>query len=1155
MRSKLLCRKRWSDESGVSEIVGNILILMITVVLFTGIIAFVNQMPVPQMATKADFSASVAFADSGTNATISVTHIGGEVLDSSKTIVLVSIDSTTYSYRLSNDTSFGRDEWATGITWTKPFSGTDYSSSISVTIVDDVRHSAIWMSQLSGGTGGNPPTILQRYVDSDSETMSIDPIKRNDNFTLYVKISDLDNDLDTVWVDSTGLVGGMAQHPFTRPVGGTVAPEGGWFEWDFNGYADNVSAIDGKILMIHALDAAGHATVVPFKLSVIVLPSDYTYLNRTDTQPGGFPPYIKNIDTGQGYGIFGESDTVGVADTDDPRTTFTRGERVYVRVASIYLSNTFGGNSLKVVDSRTNVEYTDYLDFYGLSTADEPFYDFAYGGNVAIFEAVFDTDDLMPTTYELNMLIQEAGTGTYIWKANETLFIIDPDSPMEYYPTVWLFSDTGYSLDWGYSRETAFNASGSDCVIYVAIHVQDTDSSPSVGEVRIVDMVGGTLLFGPPGSGSMIGTLETGNGTAYVFWVDLRYNNGDLWKSGTNSYTLRISQFSDTNEGVYTYSRQVFIKGFTSRADFVFGTNGLYSTKGGSTNFISPEYVFYVENNNFFTKRTLYYQENAPSTAPLYYHNAMALGDLDNDGDLDLLVGSNMDQTGSYPNLGLLLYFENSLNTYGIWQAPSVITRPAGDSTESKIEWLAMGDINGDGYTDFAYSTSDHKVIIFNNTYGAQGTVFKTWAATDDGIRKLALRDMNGDGRADLVVLAEGKVEVYDLSKWTSGLFAELPNTDVVTDPAHYNIEDFDIADVNNDGMLDIITVDPNLASHSDIEGVWLNNYTVDRDAFDKKYAIALDTTVPVIGSNVGDALSYTETYNDGYAFSFRENTTGTNIGNVSFVLRMDTLSSYTDPQLVVRAKVSEGAQEVFYIWYSVDPNPATAKYTPVIVVSGSSYRDYAINLPASIAGSANFRLKITDSSKQLGATTDQIDIDYIAIESNRVGTFWPNPMVSPSNRYHVAPVGATVDLSYTTARAINLDGLGDDRLEIAVARNGQFAVYDYNIAAPLSEWTVTDANLRPVPTAGTGLSNAVSISPTLFEVLDLNGDGYDDILTAWVSVGDSYEVSLVRAYINVGSTVAPWAVNVKDLFAGFLAGTEKGSLVKIVAGDIYMRS
>src|SRR4030042_6384726 len=79
MQFELRKRKDWNSNA-VSEIIGNILILMITVVLFSSIMAFVNQMPVPELQTKADFAAGISFTESGTAAKLTVTHIGGAAL-------------------------------------------------------------------------------------------------------------------------------------------------------------------------------------------------------------------------------------------------------------------------------------------------------------------------------------------------------------------------------------------------------------------------------------------------------------------------------------------------------------------------------------------------------------------------------------------------------------------------------------------------------------------------------------------------------------------------------------------------------------------------------------------------------------------------------------------------------------------------------------------------------------------------------------------------------------------------------------------------------------------------------------------------------------------------------------------------------------------
>ncbi len=1158
MEVKLLKRKSWTDEGGVSEIIGNILILMITVVLFSGIMMFVNQMPVPELTTKADFAASVDFDDLGSTATLTVTHIGGATMEAPLTVILVSVDEETWAWRLSEDTDFEYAEWAMGTQWVKSFTDTTYSSSISVTIVDDESHNAVWTSQVSGGMGGTPPIVLQRYVDSNADTPTVDPVKEYDDFTLFVKVTDLDKDLESVWVDSSSLVNGSVVLPFNSPTSGLVPADGGWFEWEFTDVADDSIAIDGKTLKIFAEDAAGHTTEVGYELSVIELPTElqpiYTY---EDTGEGGIPAYITHVSDGQGFGVYGENGTTMTANTSDPRTNFARGANVFVRVASTIVFNYAGGNDLTMTDLRTKTDYT-YLLTWNRGDIYDPFYNFPYGGSAMVYEATFNTSGLLPGTYTMHMLLQESGFGDNVFDTYETLYITDTDSPITYYPNMWTFQDSGYSILWGHSRTTTYNASSLNYKLYVGMYVQDAQASPapSLGEIRILDMTGGTQLYGPPGSDSMISAVSKLNNTAYVFSIDLRLNNGDNWKSGTNAYTLQISQFSDENEGIYIYSKQIYVKASLARSDFFLGTNGVYSTKGGVNNFISPEYVYYVENNNFFTTRTLFLKENAPSTSPMYYNSAMALGDLDDDGDMDLLVGSNMDKAVSYDDLGQLLYFENSMNTYGVWQAPSVITRP--DDTESKIKWIDTGDINGDGDTDFAYANDDHQVIIFNNTYGAVGKVFNTYNSTNDGIRKIALEDMTGDGKADLIVLALGKVYMYDLTKWGLGLFATIPNPAATLVS---NIEDFDIADMNNDGMLDIITADPNSASNDYVEGVWVNNYTANQNP-DEKVADTGEDVLQFAGTVTPGTLPNTLSYEDDEAaMKLSENETGEGaIGRVSVVITMESpLSTYTDQQLVVRARVSPGSQEVFYVWYSTGSDPVTAKYTPVMVITGSSYVNYTFNLPASVANSPQFYVNITDSSGQLGLETEWIDIDYIGIQSNRFGSYWENPgAFACSNRYQVTDVNDP-DEVYRTARAINFDGLGDGRLEVVVGKLNKWVVYDYKTPVPgwivdNSNTTTVDMYVHPADAAMEGRITMQACSPTLIKVEDVNGDGYDDVIVAWEGVEDTDMASILRLYLNVDPTYT-WEIDVKDIYAGMLEGTGKGSITGIEAGDIFNRS
>ena len=71
------------DESGISEVIGTILILAMTVVLFSTIIIWVSSIPTPVAQTRLDIQSGMeVMYNGGTEAglNITLTHQGGEAL-------------------------------------------------------------------------------------------------------------------------------------------------------------------------------------------------------------------------------------------------------------------------------------------------------------------------------------------------------------------------------------------------------------------------------------------------------------------------------------------------------------------------------------------------------------------------------------------------------------------------------------------------------------------------------------------------------------------------------------------------------------------------------------------------------------------------------------------------------------------------------------------------------------------------------------------------------------------------------------------------------------------------------------------------------------------------------------------------------------------
>jgi len=1126
-------RKSWS-EAGVSEIVGNIMILMITVVLFSSIMAFVQQMPVPEQATKVDFSARASFWSGGTKANLTVTHAGGATLNAADTIVLIEVDNVNHRYNMSDPVVGlkGTTKWSMGVTWAVTLTNTTSTSKITVTVVDMTKKSAVWTSQVTGGTGGNPPNILQRWVDSNNATPTPDPVLEWDDWSLYVTISDPDGDLNTtngIWIDSSQIETDRAgaNHRTDYAVSGDL------YRWDFtNIHNRSLSAedIDGRVILIHAWDKAGHQAVSSFVMTITILPTNIEYQSPVPQEgppssDSNLPSYIRWFYDNQGFGIFGEvvvnGSAQGIADTSSVKILFDKqaptDQLLFIRFASKVMTNIFTENKLTVIDIRTGLSIVPI--FNGSSTASAPFYPYPGGGGIYLYECQFKTSSLPVGAYTLSISLKNmpsTGETQKVYSGDKTIFITDNRSSIGFYPQIYLYRDSAYSVPWG-DRYTPFQLTNASCFkIYVAIKVQDTDvpPNPNVAEVRISDGTKTAELYGVPPAGSMMSSINSFSRSGvnyYSFSIDLRLNNGAEWRGGTNAYSLSIAKLSDSNEGMYSLSEQVFITGAGLRADFFAGTTGM---AGGNSNFNTREYLYYIQNNNFFSSRVLWLSESTPASNTDYTVTAMGVGDTDGDGDKDVLMGQASSNT--------LWFFENTLNTFGTWQSGSTINRK--DGTTTSVTWIAFGDVNGDGHDDFAYSNSAStgQVVIYNTTYGSTGWIFtppsgKGWTGT---ISKIALEDMTGDGRADLVVLASGKIMIYDLKYFYDpalisqkdiegkGRFAYSTGTTV----------DFDIADVDYDGHLDIVTADTVKAFNqaTAANGVNVNYYTLTAGTMK-----ILDQTYNGNGRKVGPGawvtgdIASTTTVN-GAGIKFTENATGSQAGSLVATMKFQQLTGNPDQQLRVVARVGAtngSPDEVFYGWYSIDG----VTYIPVMTISSTNFTYYNYTLPSTVMNKAIY-LKFTDSvtTNTSGTPTDWIEIDMAGVFTDTFGGY---------TGYWVY----NTDTLFTAVRAASIDGnSGNSYMEVVAAKHHDTvaanSIWKVFRATTKSTWTALTTNLPPGDTSFYVSSSSKvtagyynSLAPTLFDAVDINGDGFTDILVTNYTA-TSTDNSFIGFYMNLWS-------------------------------------
>jgi len=1125
MSFELRKRKSWSNESGVSEIIGNILILMITVVLFSSIMAFVNQMPVPELQTKADFAAGISFTESGTAATLTVTHIGGAALLPKNVGVLLDVDGQLRVYQMETDPDFEADTWNTGVQWTKYLTGITLASSVTVTIIDNEKHQAVWTSQVTGGLGGSPPTILQRYLDSNRLTPTPDPVKEGDNFSLFVRIVDLDNDLDvdSVYVNASSIGAGASLAPNEEVSG--------WYRWDFNDKADDAEAADGKLLIIHAFDLAHHETISSHSIDITILPTDIDYYESDYTfpplGPSGLPSYLSWPDNGnqQGYGIYGELFTngtaTGEADVSDSRVVFYKDEMVFIRFASMVMTNVLGQNDMVVYDVRTGLAYTP--SYVSSSTSTDPFYAYPTGGGAYVFECKFNTTGLPPGAYTCNFFLSDQpAIGSNALKADEavTITVLQEGSSIDeaFIPTVQIYKDSAHTIPWGTQSNPYAVASSDRFVVYATLKVlnaQVTPPHPTMTELRIKDSAGNSMVYGSSPAGAMISKVwKWTNGTYYYnFTVNLRLNNGDQWSGGTSAYAMWISKFNDTNEGFYTLSKMLFVTGSSGRADMFVGTAGMAS---GNNNFNTREYLYYVQNNNFFTSKLMAWSDSTPSASTDYACTALAVGDMDGDGDKDAVMGQKMSNA--------LTMYENTLNSYGIWQSGSTLTRP--DGATYPVIWLAFGDVTGDGHDDFAYANSNNQIVIYNTTYGSRGWIYYPYTGLGWGtpVQKIALEDMTGDGRADLIVLGgttSAKLYVYDLKYAYDSSLSSLRATNerfsyFPTSGSGW-IYDFDIEDMNNDGRMDILTT----GAHTMRSGVNVNYYTLQTGS-----QTLLNTAAPydpqmINGTAYPDPMTTRTNSLDGSYVLLNESTSGVSQGKMTAIVKFNTLSALTpDQELRVYAKIGAAGgatpQEVFYMWFSLDGT----YYVPVKTISNTTWKYYNYTLPQSAMGKSTVYLKFTDSlvSTASSSVQDQLYLDHVAVYTGTFGGYTASLVTS--------------DTTYTTVRGGSVDGeTGTGTyMEVAIAKDTTWQIRRYSGSAwaqMAGYLSISSSSFHP--DAHPDINEFDNTASTMFDLIDMNGDGYEDLLVCNYTITGSgitmESTSYVGLYLNLytGSGIQSW--------------------------------
>lgn len=168
------------------------------------------------------------------------------------------------------------------------------------------------------------------------------------------------------------------------------------------------------------------------------------------------------------------------------------------------------------------------------------------------------------------------------------------------------------------------------------------------------------------------------------------------------------------------------------------------------------------------------------------------LGDLDNDGDLDIVAGGSND---------LVVLLNTGSGGFG---PATNITVP-----NSSIQSVELDDLNGDGFLDITTSFHQGSGMIvfglFNNGDGTFGAPVDLVPNNSDHVWRHTTGDFDGDGDIDVAVLLHFTGQVRMLLNDGTGVFND--NGLVTVASSTFN-EIIVSADFNNDGLADLAVAD-----------------------------------------------------------------------------------------------------------------------------------------------------------------------------------------------------------------------------------------------------------------------------------------------------------------------------------------------------------
>jgi uncharacterized repeat protein (TIGR01451 family) len=204
----------------------------------------------------------------------------------------------------------------------------------------------------------------------------------------------------------------------------------------------------------------------------------------------------------------------------------------------------------------------------------------------------------------------------------------------------------------------------------------------------------------------------------------------------------------------------------------------------------------HVENGNFKDKKDI--------SSDIFYASWASAVDIDIDGDLDVLVASFQDNKIS-------MFENNGLGEFGNEQMISnLMTRPS---------YVTAKDVDGDALPDIIYGTNNtltpSEIGFIRNLGNANFSPITVISNQLSNVKKCEVLDIDNDGDVDILSQDFTRINLHKNNG--AGNFSTIYN---ITQTPNYEMYNFSVGDLNNDNLKDIIF---SLTDANNIKGC-LNN-------------------------------------------------------------------------------------------------------------------------------------------------------------------------------------------------------------------------------------------------------------------------------------------------------------------------------------------